>query len=217
MSPINHAATALLLTRRWPALPLLPALLAVQAMEILWVVCNFLGLEYLHTADKVESLADISLIHQPWSHSLPAAFLLSALAWGGARGLGKSSWAWPLALGVFSHFVLDLLTHAPDLALLPGILPYNLGSGLYQVPTLALLLETVYGLVIWRMCRGSKALLLSIVGVNLAGLSIYVPAIPGPESLLAGRPWMFVLLIASNMLVSGWLLLRYAPVVAKQA
>lgn len=211
MSPINHAATALLLTRRWPQVALLPALLAVQAMEILWVVLNLAGLEYLHTAPEVQSLADIHLVHQPWSHSLPMALLLSGLAFAGAALCGKKTWAWPLALAVFSHFVLDLLTHAQDLPLLPGILPQKLGSGLYQIPPLALLLETAYGLAIWRICRGSRALLLVILGVNLAGLSIYVPAIPGPESLLGAHPMLFVGLIAANMLISTCLLLRYAP------
>jgi hypothetical protein len=36
MFAVDHAATALLLKRRYPSVPIAPLLLAVQAMEIAW-------------------------------------------------------------------------------------------------------------------------------------------------------------------------------------
>ena len=37
---INHAATALLIRRRYPDVPFIPILLSVQVMELLWVTLN---------------------------------------------------------------------------------------------------------------------------------------------------------------------------------
>jgi hypothetical protein len=45
MFAINHAATALLLKRRFPDVSLLTLLLSVQAMEFAWVVLNYVGVE----------------------------------------------------------------------------------------------------------------------------------------------------------------------------
>lgn len=45
MFAINHAATALVLARRYPRVPM-PALLAsVQLAELAWVIFNFAGVE----------------------------------------------------------------------------------------------------------------------------------------------------------------------------
>ena len=43
MYAINHAATALLFKKRYPDVRLLWLLLAVQFVEALWVVLNYLG------------------------------------------------------------------------------------------------------------------------------------------------------------------------------
>ena len=45
MFAVDHAATALLLKRRLPSVPLAPILVSVQAMELAWVGLNYLGIE----------------------------------------------------------------------------------------------------------------------------------------------------------------------------
>jgi hypothetical protein len=119
---IDHAATALLLKRRYPTVPMAPLLLSVQAMELAWVLLNFLGIERTTTEPVVRSVADIHLMYMPYSHSLVTGVGAALLAWliiefGAHRPLlGRA-----VGLGIASHLVLDLLTHAHDIALAPGI------------------------------------------------------------------------------------------------
>jgi hypothetical protein len=68
MFAIGHAATALLVKRRFPRAPMLWLLLSVQLMEMLWVVFNFLGLERSATESTVKSVSDIHLVFMPYSH-----------------------------------------------------------------------------------------------------------------------------------------------------
>jgi hypothetical protein len=44
MYAINHAATALLLKKKEPAMPVWPLLISVQLVEVLWVVFNYIGM-----------------------------------------------------------------------------------------------------------------------------------------------------------------------------
>jgi hypothetical protein len=50
---VDHAATALLLKRRFPAVSIVPMLVAVQAMELTWAVLNYLGVERTTTEPVV--------------------------------------------------------------------------------------------------------------------------------------------------------------------
>src|SRR5262249_14225520 len=107
------------------------------------------------------------------------------------------------AAGVLSHLVLDLITHAPDIALAPGIEGIKVGLGLYsRAPFLAFILEIAYGILCWWIYRGARSLLLIIVIFNIANLSLLSPAVRGPEELLAGRPMMVVNVVAMQIVVT---------------
>jgi hypothetical protein len=54
MYAISHAATALVLKHRYPAVAWWTLLVAVQAAELLWVVFTYAGVEHVaYTADAV--------------------------------------------------------------------------------------------------------------------------------------------------------------------
>ena len=53
MFAVDHAATALLIKRRFPSVPITPLLLSAQAMELAWVGLNYLGVEHTTTAAAV--------------------------------------------------------------------------------------------------------------------------------------------------------------------
>jgi hypothetical protein len=204
MFAIDHAATALLLKRRFPAVPIAPVLVAVQAMELAWVALNYLGIERTITDATVRSVADIHLVYMPYSHSVATALGAALLAWGvielgfGRRALGRA-----VGLGIASHLVLDLLTHAHDIALWPGLTEPKLGLGLYDAaPFAAFLVELAYGVACWRVYRGGAGLLAVVVLGNLANLSLLSDAIPGPEVWLAGRPLLVVSLILAQIIVT---------------
>ena len=204
MFAIDHAATALLVKRRYPTVPLAPLLIAVQAMELAWVALTYLGIERTTTATVVHSVADIHLTYMPYSHSIATGVGAAALAWlvleyGFARPMvGRA-----IGLGVVSHLILDLATHAHDIVLWPGLTTPALGVGLYAAaPWAAFGVELVYGILCWRVYRGSRGLLAVIVVGNLANLSFFAGAIPGPEHYLAGRPTLLVTLILLQIVVT---------------
>jgi hypothetical protein len=210
MNAINHAATALLLKKRWPDLPLLPALISVQLIEFLWVLLNLAGVEVTTTEPAVRAMNDIHLAYMPYSHSVGATLLIALASWFlFAKVLRRPQWALPVALGVLSHIVLDIAVHARDIELLPGLLLLKIGTGLYDIPTVAFVVEILYGVLCWRIFGGTRRLLIAIVVLNLASISFYVPQIPGPEMLLAGHPQIFAAVILVHIVlglsVIGWL------------
>jgi LexA-binding, inner membrane-associated putative hydrolase len=196
MFAVDHASTALLIKRRFPSVSLIPMLLSVQAMELAWVGLNYLGVERTTTESQVRSVADIHLAYMPFSHSVATAAGAALLAWLFVeKGLGRPLLGRAVGIGIASHLVLDLVTHARDITLWPGS-NVALGLGLYdRAPMWGFALEMVYGIACWRVYRGSRPLLAMIVLGNLANITLFSAAIPGPEGLLAGRPLMLVTVI----------------------
>jgi hypothetical protein len=115
MFAIDHAATALLIERRYPAASLAPLLIAVQAMELVWVALNYAGVEHTTTEPVVRSVADIHLASMPYSRSVATAAGTALLVWLVVeKGFARPVLGRALGLGIVSHLVLDLGTHAPD-------------------------------------------------------------------------------------------------------
>lgn len=204
MFAIDHAATALLVKRRFPSVALVPLLLAVQAMELAWVALNYLGVERTTTESTVRSVADIHLAYMPYSHSVGVALMASLVAWLVIeRAFGRAALGRAVGVGILSHLVLDLLTHAHDIVLWPGLASPKLGLGLYDAaPFAAFILELVYGIICWRLYRGGRGLLALIIAANLANLPLLAPAIPGPAHYLAGRAGLVVTLVFVQIVVT---------------
>jgi hypothetical protein len=204
MFAVDHAATALLVKRRFPSVPMAPLLVSVQAMELAWVGLNYLGIERTTTGPVVRSVADIHLAYMPYSHSVGTAVGAAVLAWLIIeRGFGHAALGRAVGLGIVSHLVLDLATHGHDVALWPGRAWPMLGLGFYSAAPLgAFVVEMIYGLLCWSIYRGGRGLLALVVIGNLANLSFLSPAIPGPEHYLAGRPLLAVTVVLVQIVVT---------------
>jgi len=204
MFAVDHAATALLLKRRHPTVPIAPILVSVQAMELAWVALNYLGIERTTTEPVVRSVADIHLAYMPYSHSVATGLGAGLLAWLVIEfGFGRKLLGRAVGFGIVSHLLLDLLTHAHDIALWPGLASPKLGTGLYDAaPLVAFLLEMAYGIACWRIFGGRTGLLVFIVLGNLANLSLFSAAIPGPERFLAGRPLLVVTFVFFQIVIA---------------
>src|SRR5690606_14457529 len=85
------------------------------------------------------------IIHADYTHSLVGALILSAiLGWLFGLRWGSRA-AWIIGAVSFSHWILDLIVHRPDMPILPGNwgnLPL-LGFGLWQWPGLVIAIEIV--------------------------------------------------------------------------
>lgn len=213
MQAINHAATALILKRKFPSAPLFGLILATEAVEYLWVGLNVIGIEKTIIDDDMRSVADVHLVHMPFSHSVLTSALIAVLAglaifWRG--GKAASAVAVAISLGIFSHVVLDLLVHAPDIALAPYF-DGKYGTGLYSnLPLPALALESLWGLFCWWIYRGSWKLLGLITALGFASVPLYSAAINVGESILGGQSTVFAIVILVQMIATSSLVWLFA-------
>jgi hypothetical protein len=197
MFAVDHAATALLIKRRFPSVPTAPVLVSVQAMEFAWVGLNYLGIERTTTEAAVRSVADIHLAYMPYSHSVATAIGAALIAWLVIdKGLGRPALGRAVGLGIVSHLALDLVTHDRDIAWWPGSPFAPIGLGLYRVAgVLPFTTELLYGVLCRWIYSGSRGLLAVVALGNLANVSLFFAAIPGPEEYLAGHPLVIVTFI----------------------
>ena len=148
MHAVNHAITALAVKKVIPTAPLIPILFSVQAAEMLWVVLHYLEIEQTRIGDPFNSIADITFVHMPWSHSV-----LGAIVMGGVlAAVGAAIWRkWVVAAALFfgalSHVAIDILIHAPDIAISPFLNLPKVGLGPYgDAPVFALNRHALCGL-----------------------------------------------------------------------
>ena len=136
---VGHYAAAFAAKAIEPKAPMWTLAAAAQLVDIGWSAFIIAGVE---RASVDPSLPGSSLVleHMPWTHSLPMA-----IAWGiGAALLVKlllrlPTWASVVVgLTVFSHWLLDLLVHRPDLELWIGGEKVGFGLWNYPVPEQAL-------------------------------------------------------------------------------
>jgi hypothetical protein len=197
MYAISHAATALLLKRRYPEAPIWPLLISVQLVELLWVGLTFAGIEHFAIAGD-----HVRLDFLPYSHSVVSGVGLGLAAWAvaafifGQRRLGVA-----LALGVVSHILLDAIHHAPDIHLLPIAGGPVFGLNLQSWPLADLLVELAYGWVCWRLFGGRRSLLGAIVVFNLLDIPLMFPQ-PGTGAMLSAHPAILPALILVQIIAS---------------
>jgi membrane-bound metal-dependent hydrolase YbcI (DUF457 family) len=142
---VGHFSATFVAKRLEPRLPLWSLLLAVQLVDVVWVLFILVGIEQA-TIDFSLPGNPLVLSYMPYTHSLPATFLWSVLVgllciaiWSG--GQRKLALALTLGLTVASHWLLDLLVHRHDLALWGN--SHKVGLGLWNLPLLSYGLEVV--------------------------------------------------------------------------
>lgn len=205
MFAINHAATGLIIKKLYPDVPMTVILVSVQLIEILWVVLNFLDVERTTTENRVKSVSDVHLEYMPFSHSVVSTAVLAAGAWIlFALGFKALDVGIAVALGICSHLVLDLISHARDIAIAPFLDSRKFGLGLYEKkPVVAFVFETIYGVFCWWVYGGSTALFWIIIVFNLANASFFIKTIPGPERFMAHRPFWITAIVALQIIVTA--------------
>jgi membrane-bound metal-dependent hydrolase YbcI (DUF457 family) len=128
-----------------PRLPLWSLLIATFWLDIIFMILSMFGLESFTSMDPARPAYGEVIINAQYTHSLIGAILISILT-GWLAGLHwEKKGGMVIGLVVFSHWILDLLVHRPDLPILPGnvgSLPL-LGLGLWQYPRLSGVMELV--------------------------------------------------------------------------
>ncbi|GBD32526.1 hypothetical protein HRbin33_01496 [bacterium HR33] len=129
---VGHLAAAFAAKGARPRLSLGWYLAAATAPDLLWPILLLLGVERAQVAPGATAFNPLIFEHYPWSHSLLSGFILGAVLAAAARWRGADRFsATLLGACVLSHWVLDFVTHAPDLPLWPGQSP-RFGLGLWN-------------------------------------------------------------------------------------
>jgi|SRR5689334_9397181 len=180
--------------------------IAAQFLDLLWPTLLILGVEHVAIAPGFTKATPLAFTDYPISHSL-----LLVVFWGfvvgGIYWLRKRNVRYAVILGacVVSHWILDLLVHAPDLPLTPGVSP-KFGFGLWNVPSLALLIEgTIFlgGLVLYMRATSAKNAvgrygLAALVGLLLLSHAASMLGPPPPNvaaiAWVSQAQWLFVVL-----------------------
>lgn len=131
---IGHFAVSFASKRIAPAVSLGTLFLAAQLADLLWPTFVLLGLESFVISPGATAVTPLDFVSYPYSHSLAALALWGALLGLFYRALRRDrTGAIVLAVVVVSHWVLDVITHRPDMPLAFGGTRFGLGLW-YSVP-----------------------------------------------------------------------------------
>ena len=129
---IGHFGVGLATKKISPKPSLGTLFIAAQFIDLIWPFLILFGIEKVKIDPGNTAFTPLDFIYYPFSHSLIAAIfwaLLFGLIYYLIRKNKKA--AIVLALLVISHWILDLITHRPDLPLYPGSNIF-LGLGLWN-------------------------------------------------------------------------------------
>src|SRR5687768_3408377 len=181
---VGHFAVALGAKRVAPRVPLSLLVIAAIGLDLIWPLLLLAGVETVRIDPGNTAFTPLAFDSYPWSHSL-----VMAVVWGAALALVASSRlrsaadAAIVGAAVVSHWVLDYVTHRPDMPLWPG--------------------GDVFGLGLWNSIPGTL-----IVEGLLFGAAVvaYARAFPARDAI--GR-WAFRALI--GMMTVMWATSPWSP------
>lgn len=139
---IGHYAPAFAAAASRKAPPLVVLVIAVQLLDFAFFAFALLGIEHYRMVPNFTASNWLDLYDMRYSHSLLGAAVLGALLGGLVLAATSSRTAAAIAFAcVLSHWLADLIVHAPDLTLAGS--PPKLGLGLWNQPMIEHGLEVV--------------------------------------------------------------------------
>lgn len=184
---LGHYALGLAAKRLAPQTSLGTLFVAPTLADLLWPLFLLIGWEQARIVPASNPFLVLWLDHYPWSHSL-----LMLAAWGVLFGLlywafrhwllkkgNYARGAIVIALLVISHWLLDFITHRPDLPLCPCGAEYGLG--------------------LWYSFWGT--LIVELV-LFVAGIVIYLATTDASDGIGRWGFWVLVLLLAGSYIVT---------------
>ncbi len=155
---IGHFAVGFASKKFAPRSSLAVLMAAPLFSDLLWPIFLLLGWERVRIDPGNTKFTPMDLEYYPWSHSM-----LMTAAWGLAFALiyyaisryGRG--AVVVGIGVFSHWILDWITHRPDMPLYPGGGP-KFGLGLWNSIAGTMLVELVmFAVGLWLYSSVTRA------------------------------------------------------------
>jgi len=190
---IGHFAVGFALKRVAPRTSLGTLMFAPQMADMLWPWFLLLGWERVRIDPGNTAFTPLAFDSYPFSHSL-----VMLIVWGAILGAAyffktrRPDVALWLCAAVVSHWVLDWITHRPDMPLAPWSAT-KVGLGLWNsVPATIVIESAMFAAGVWVYLHGTRArgrtgtVLLWAYVVALAGTyvaNIVGPLPPDPRSL----------------------------------
>jgi membrane-bound metal-dependent hydrolase YbcI (DUF457 family) len=210
---VGHFALGFAAKRAAPFVPLWLLFAAAQLADLLWPLFVALGVEQVSIEAGITKMTPLDFVSYPYSHSL-----LMLIVWGAVLGFvyqrsTKKRGAFVLLAGlVVSHWVLDFVTHRPDLPFYPG--STKVGLGLWNSTTATVSVELVlFAAGVWMYARATRAR--DAVGrwsfIALVGFLViaYAGNIMGGAPPSVGAIWIAGLAGGAVLLLWSWLIDRH--------
>ena len=209
----GHFGLAAAVKASAPRVPLWALMFSTYLLDFIFIIFAAAGMESFAPIDFSHPAYGQVSIHAYYSHSLVGAIFIALIA-----GL-LARWAWGKRAGTvigavtFSHWLLDLIVHRPDLPILPGNLGHLplLGFGLWQFPAVSAVVELTLALggayVYYRKTRQapvpeSKRQMRSLLASGVMAL-LFVLLLT--SDLLNLPIYLAIVLILLLIILSGWL------------
>jgi len=202
---VGHYAASLAAKAIEPRAPLWTYVIGAQLIDIGWGALIMTGAEKVRIDPSLPG-SSLDLFHMPYTHSLPAVIVWSLAAALLVRFVLRlpARAAVFVGLAVFSHWVLDLLVHRPDLALWFGGPKVGLGLWNHPVPEQAVEIGLLaLGAAAWAWLRGRVGQtlwpVLLLVGVLLA-VQIAAMLMPAGEDTASLGPMAIAIYLALGLI-----------------
>lgn len=198
---IGHFGVALAAKRLAPRTSLGALIFAAEFLDLLWPIFLLMGYEHVRVVPGITKVQPFDFYDYPFSHSLTMA-----LRWGLAVGLiyylvrRYLPGAWVLASLVVSHWVLDYVSHRPDMPL--WIHGPKVGLGLWNSWPASIAAELVLlGVGLWLYLGSTRSLdrvgkyafwsLMVLLSLGWVG-ALLAPPPPDTHSLALGALTMWL-------------------------
>jgi hypothetical protein len=125
---IGHFAVGLAAKKASPKINLGLLFIACQLLDLIWPVLILTGVEQVSVDHSATAVTPFNFSYYPWSHSLVMTIIYSLILGFIAAKVAKSNRT-GIVFGfvILSHWILDFLTHRPDLPLYFDGLKVGLG------------------------------------------------------------------------------------------
>jgi hypothetical protein len=171
---IGHHAAAFAGKRIAPRVSLGTLFAAATALDLAWPILLLTGVEHVRVAPGDTAFTPLDFYDYPWTHSLSMVLVWSVAAMLVHFAL-RRSWRDAAIVGaaVLSHWVLDFVTHRPDLPLWPA--GPKVGLGLWHSVPATVIVE---------------------VALFIGGLAAYLRATRARDRTGSVALWALVVLLA---------------------
>ena len=154
---VGHFALGFAAKRAAPKLSLALLFAACQLADIMWPVFVAAGLESVRIAPGITAFTPLDFVSYPYSHSLVALGLWGIVLGSACWLLGTSRRASLLIAGlVISHWILDFVSHRPDMPIYPGGALWGLGLW-NSVPATLIVELSLFGAGVWLYSSATRA------------------------------------------------------------